>query len=100
MIIKGHSEEVNFIPYHLSFSAKKSLPQHDVRNYKFCRSTTADGSAAIVFEVVLSRPIFSTFLTTTLPTGMLITISAMATAFAGNYLDMVIQVVTLYRLYM
>ena len=100
MVIKGHSEEVNFIPYHLSFSGKKSLPQHAVRNFKFCRSTTADGSAAIVFEVVLSRPLFSTFLTTTLPTGMLITISAMATAFSGNYLDMVIQVVFLYWLNM
>ena len=75
----------------LTYSGPKELRQHTVRYVKMCSKTSQKGQLIIV-EVILGRPLFTSFLTTTLPTGMLIMISQMATAFSSDYLDMIIQV--------
>ena len=91
MQLRNQYSSVDFVPSHLAYIGPKELPQHFVQNVKMC-SKIIDGDQGIVVEVILGRPIFSSFLTTTLPTAMLIIISQLATAFASKYLDMVIEV--------
>ena len=88
---RNHYSSVDFLPSNLAYIGPKELPQHFVRGVKMC-SRTIEGDQGIVVEVILGRPIFSFFLTTTLPTAMLTIISQLATAFANEYLDMVIKV--------
>ena len=75
----------------LAYLGPIDLPQHFVDNVNMCVKNLKDGQRIIV-EVVLGRPVFAYFLTTTLPTVILIMISQMATSFSKEYLDMVIQV--------
>ena len=70
----------------LAYLGPIDLPQHFVDNVNMCVKNLKDGQRIIV-EVVLGRPVFAYFLTTTL-----IMISQMATSFSKEYLDMVIQV--------
>ena len=82
---------IDFVPLNVTYSGPIELPQHHVHDVKMC-SATIEGDQGIIVEVILGRPIFSSFLTTTLPTVMLIIISQLATTFSREYLDMVIQV--------
>ena len=82
---------INFIPSNLSYLGPTELEQYIVKDFTIC-STTINGDQGMVVEVVLGRPLFSFFLTTTLPTGMLIVISQMVTSFSDDFLDMVITV--------
>ena len=84
-------DTMEFLPSNVTYSGPRDLRQHFVHDVKIC-SATIQGSQGVIVEVILSRPIFSSFLTTTLPTLMLIIISQLATSFSGEYLDMVIQV--------
>ena len=84
-------ENVKFVQDTLNYLGPKQLPQHFVDNVSMCLKNVKEGQNIIV-EVVFGRPLFATFLTTTLPTVMLIVISQMATSFSDDYLDMVIQV--------
>ena len=91
MQFRSNYESIDFLPVKATYSGPKELPQHYVHTINIC-SATIEGDQGIIVEIVLGRPIFSSFLTTTLPTVMLITISQLATSFSGEYLDMVIQV--------
>ena len=84
-------DSVIFWPKSVTYSGPKELPQHYVHDVKIC-SGTVEGSQGVIVEIILGRPLFSSFLTTTLPTVMLIIISQLATYFSKGYLDMVIQV--------
>ena len=50
------------------------------------------GTYGFFVDFLISRPLTSNFLTTFIPTGMLLLISQMSTAFSNTYLDMVIGV--------
>ena len=81
------------------------LPKHFIRNLTIC-SFSKDGQQGVIVEIVLGRPIFSSFLTVrppnklhlkideqvTLPTGMLMFLSQMINMFPKQFLTMVIQV--------
>ena len=91
MQIINDDEAIDFRQNNITYSGPQELPQHTVHDVKMCCKTSPKGQL-IVVEVILGRPLFTSFLTTTLPTGMLIMISQMATAFSSDYLDMIIQV--------
>ena len=91
MQFRNQYDSIEFVPLNVAYSGPTNLPQHYVQDVKIC-SATIKGDQAIIVEIILGRPILSSFLTTTLPTIMLIMISQMATSFSGEYLDMVIQV--------
>ena len=91
MEIINKDRRVEFELDNLAYLGPTDLPQHFVDNVNMCVKNIKDGQRIIV-EVVLGRPIFASFCTTTLPTVMLIMISQMATSFSKEYLDMVIQV--------
>ena len=91
MQFRNQYDSIDFVPKNVTYSGPKDLAQHIVHNVKIC-SATIEGDQVIIVEIILGRPIFSSFMTTTLPTVMLIIISQMATSFSGEYLDMVIQV--------
>ena len=91
MQFRNHYSSIDFLPSNLTYIGPKELPQHFVRDVKMC-SRTIEDDQGIVVEVILGRPIFSFFLTTTLPTAMLTIISQLATTFSNEYLDMVIEV--------
>ena len=91
MQFRNQYSSIDLVPADLVYTGAKELPQHYVRDVKMCSKTVKEDQG-IVVEVILGRPIFSSFMTTTLPTAMLIIISQLATAFANDYLDMVIQV--------
>ena len=84
-------ETLNFVPSDVAYLGPLELQQHFVKDVKMC-SKIILGDQKVIVEVILGRPVFSSFMTTTLPTGMLILISQMATAFSENFLDMVIEV--------
>ena len=84
-------DAMDLLPSNVTYSGPRELPQHYVHDVKIC-SATIKGKQGVIVEVIIGRPIFSSFLTTTLPTLMLIIISQLATTFSGEYLDMVIQV--------
>ena len=91
MQFRIQSDFIDFVPLNVTYSGPKSLHQHHVQDVMIC-SATIEGDQGIIVEIILGRPIFASFLTTTLPTIMLIIISQLATSFSGEYLDMVIQV--------
>ena len=91
MQFRNSHESIDMVPSTIIYSGPKELSQHYVHAIKSC-STIINGDQGIIVEIILGRPIFSSFLTTTLPTIMLIIISQLATSFSGEYLDMVIQV--------
>ena len=91
MQFRNQYDSIDFVPLNVTYSGPTNLPQHYVQDVKMC-SATIEGDQGIIVEIILSRPIFSSFLTTTLPTIMLILISQLATSFSEEYLDMVIQV--------
>ena len=91
MKFQNQYESIDFVPLNVTYSGPKDLAQHYVCDVKIC-SATIEGDQGIIVEIILGRPIFSSFMTTTLPTVILIIISQMVTSFSGEYLDMVIQV--------
>ena len=91
MQFRSKYEAIDMVPLKVSYSGPKDLAQHYVHGVRFC-SATIKGDKGMIVEVILGRPLFSSFLTTTLPTGMLIIISQLANSFSEEYLDMVIQV--------
>ena len=91
MEIINKYRSVEFELGNLAYLGPTDLPQHFVDHVNMCVKNNNDDQRIIV-EVVFGRPIFASFLTTTLPTVMLIIISQMATSFSKEYLDMVIQV--------
>ena len=91
LMFRNEFSSIKLVPSVLTYSGTKNLPQHYVQDVKICSAIIA-GDNGVIVEVILGRPLFSSFLTTTLPTGMLVVISQMATAFSMDYLDMVLQV--------
>ena len=91
MQFRNSYDSIDLVPSKVTYSGPKELPQHYVHTIKMC-SALIKGDQGVIVEIILGRPIFSSFLTTTLPTIMLIIISQLATSFSGEYLDMVIQV--------
>ena len=91
MQFRIQDDSISFVPKSVTYKGPNELPQHYVHVVKMC-SATIEGSQGIIVEIILGRPLFSSFLTTTLPTVMLIIISQLATYFSGDYLEMVIQV--------
>ena len=75
----------------LSYTGPSELPQHVVLDVLMC-SKTSDKVQKVIVEFIFGRPLFISFLTITLPTVMLMTLSQMATKFSNEYLDMVIMV--------
>merc|ERR1711971_823263 len=67
------------------------LAQHFIRNITMC-SIMLDGKQGVAVEVILGRPVFSSFLTVTLPTCMLMFLSQLINMFTDQFLTMVIQV--------
>ena len=91
LMFRNEYSSIKLVPTGLTYSGPKNLPQHYVQDVKICSAIIA-GDNGVIVEVILGRPLFTSFLTTTLPTGMLVIISQMATAFSMDYLDMVLQV--------
>ena len=91
MQFRNTRASVDLLPGNITYYGSQNLRQHIVQDVKMC-STTIKGDQVTVVEVILGRPLFSFFLTTTLPTSLLIIISQMTATFSGEYLDMVIQV--------
>ena len=82
----GNSQDsIDLVPSKVTYSKPRGLPQHYVHTVKIC-SAVIKGHQGVIVEIILGRLIFSSFLTTTVPTVMLIIISQL------EYLDMVIQV--------
>ena len=75
----------------LEYTGPTMLSQHIVLDLQMC-SKTNDKVQKVVVEIIFGRPLFATFIATTLPTVILMVISQMATTFSDEYLDMVIQV--------
>ena len=75
----------------LEYTGPTKLSQHIVLDLQMCSETT-NNVQKVVVEFIFGRPLFATFITTTLPTVILMVISQMATTFSDEYLDMVIQV--------
>ena len=91
MQFRNDQDSVDLLPAEVSYSGPMELPQHIVREIKIC-SAVILGDQGVIVEIILTRPLFSSFITTTLPTGILLIISQMAATFSKEYLDMVIQV--------
>ena len=91
MQFRNQYESIDLVPSNVTYAGPKDLVQNYVHDIKICYATIK-GDQGIIVEIILGRPIFSSFLTTTLPTVMLIIISQLATSFSGEYMDMVIQV--------
>ena len=91
MQFRNDDDSIDFLPSGVTYTGPRELPQHYVWEVKVC-SAVIEGDQGIIVEVILGRPLFSSFLTSTLPTSMLIIISQMATSFSEDYFDMVIQV--------
>ena len=56
-----HEDSVRLLPELVSYSGGE-LPQHFLRNITMC-STIIDGKKGVIVEIILGRPIFSSFLT-------------------------------------
>ena len=91
MQFRNDQDSVDLLPGKVSYSSPIELPQHIVREIKIC-SATIQGDQGIIGEIILTRPLFSSFITITLPTGILIIISQMPAIFSKEYPDMVIKV--------
>ena len=66
MEILNQDRSVEFELDNLAYLGPTDLPQHFVDNFNMCVKNIKDGQRIIV-EVVLGRPIFASFCTTTLP---------------------------------
>ena len=84
-------DSINLMPTSAHYSGPYNLPQHTVKQVKMC-NYIIEGRKGVLVEMTFDRPLFSTILTVALPTVILVMISQMATVFAGEYIDMVIQV--------
>ena len=78
-------------PTNLHHNPNISLDCYTLSRIQMCKSTI-NNMKAIVAEVTLGRPIISNLLTVFVPTMLLVIISFAARFFAGEYIDMVIQV--------
>ena len=84
-------QENDLVPALLTFSGPRNLPQHHVQDFRIC-TAEIEGAQGVIVEIILSRPTFSNFVTVTLPTGLLLLLSQMVTAFSQDFLDMVVTV--------
>ena len=91
MQLLNHGLMTRFELENLEYTGPTKLSQHIVLELKMC-SNTKDNVQKVVIEFIFGRPLFATFITTTLPTVILMVISQMATIFSDEYLDMVNQV--------
>ena len=91
MQFTNEEDSVSFLQDTVVYTGPRDLSQHYVQEVNMCSKSTSK-SDTIIIEIILGRPLFTSFLTTTLPTVMLVIISQMATSFSDEYLDMVIQV--------
>ena len=56
-----HEDDVRLVPEDVKYSGGE-LPQHILRNITMC-STMIDGKQGVIVEIILGRPIFSSFVT-------------------------------------
>ena len=67
------------------------MGKYRFRGLKFC-DTDKYGRIGRFIDLSFKRPLTGHFMTLFLPTGMLLLISQMSTAFSGSFLEMVIEV--------
>jgi hypothetical protein len=91
MQLYQEDDSINLQPTKVKYLGSEELAQHFIRDIKIC-SFMIEGKKGVVVEAIFGRPLFSYFLTVTMPTGMLVLISLMATRLSNEYIDMVIQV--------
>ena len=74
------------------------IGNHDLGKYYFERinhcHVDSDGSIGIFIDLVMKRPVLNKLITMFLPTGMLLLISQVSTAFSKSFMDIVIEVNT------
>ena len=75
------------------YSGHHDLGKYQFRGLKFC-DVDKYGRLGIFVDLSFKRPLTGHFMTMFLPTGMLLLISQMSTAFSGSFLEMVIEVNT------
>ena len=82
---------VTLLPSYVNYSGPKELTQHIVKGVHVC-SMKYKNRSGVIFKVILGRPLFGSFLTVHMPTGILLMLSQMVRVFNRDYLDMVIEV--------
>ena len=90
--INRDSDQVVFIPGNLTFEGPTDLAKYSVHSYTICSSLLEGGESGVKVIVTLGRPLMSNILTVFIPTIILIVIAHMSKVFAGEYIDMVINV--------
>ena len=75
------------------YSGNHDLGEYYFRGLQFC-DVDKFGRMGLFVDLSFKRPLTGHFMTTFLPTGMLLLISQMSTTFSGSFLEMVIEVNT------
>ena len=75
------------------YSGNHDLGEFEFRGLQFC-DVSKFGRMGLFVDLSFKRPLTGHFMTTFLPTGMLLWISQMSTTFSGSFLEMVIEVNT------
>ena len=75
------------------YSGNHDLGEFQFDRLKFC-NINKFGRMGMFVDLSFKRPLTGHFMTTFLPTGMLLLISQMSTTFSGSFLEMVIEVNT------
>ena len=75
------------------YSGNHDLGEFQFRGLQFC-DVNKFGRMGMFVDLSFKRPLTGHFMTTFLPTGMLLLISQMSTTFSGSFLEMVIEVNT------
>ena len=91
MKFRQFEEGIALVPISTKYSGSKILTKHFIEDIAICSFNTSVGSGVAV-EITISRPLFGTFLTVYLPTGLLVLLSHMVTKFTKRYLELVIEV--------
>ena len=84
-------KNVSFLPGNLTYSDTRNLPQHYVQSWKFCSGEVA-GRPGLIIEIIVTRPLFSSIITTFMPTSIMVLLSHVVNRFHQDNLEMVIQV--------
>ena len=77
----------------VTYTGRHDLGEFQFRGLQYC-DVNKFGRMGMFVDLSFKRPLTGHFMTTFLPTGMLLLISQMSTTFSGSFLEMVIEVNT------
>ena len=75
----------------ITYTGPKDLGKYYFREIQYCE-VHKDGRDGIFIDLIFNRSLIGSFMTIFLPTGMLLIISQISTAFSSHFLEMVMEV--------